>query len=262
MKSIAWLVTMALAVACTHETTPEPPPAAPTPTAQPIATAEPPPPAQTVQQPAPVLPATAQWIVCERIANDTRWLLVAGTVPHGAESDPPVDADYVVLKKVDEAFARKANLPVRTLDVPRRYVLPEAFTVKLHVDTEPPGARVYEVRDGALVSLGAAPVDVVYRGTASDLHVKLLGSTWLVPDVERRGASVGLWAANDAMTSAPGTVPSAVPLVTSADLEALRHGQKRIDKSFTLSVHTPIAQESRISVRNAVIVNVPFLTLP
>ena len=211
--------------------------------------------------PAPPASVAARWIVHEEIGNASRWLLVAGTVRRGAEDDPPADADYVILRSVDESFARSAGLPVRTLTIPRRYILPEPFTITLHVGSEPPGARIYEVTEGgALVSLGKAPVDVTYAGSVSDLKVNLLGATWLTRDVGASGVAVNLWAATDTMTSAPGTQPTSVPLLSGGDLEALRHGTKKLTKRFSLAVHTPIQATSRLAVTQAVVVNLSFFS--
>ena len=199
----------------------------------------------------------AQWIVHEQIGATSRWLLVGGTVKRGAEDVPPADAAYLILREVDRAFAEHSELPVRTLTVPKRYILPEPFAVKVHVESEPAGARLYEITEGgALVALGKTPVDVTYRGSVSDRGVSLMGATWLAPSVDANGLSVQLYATDDKHTS----MPTKLELVTAADVDALHHGAKELTRNITLAVQSPIDDNARAAVAAAVTVNAVFLT--
>lgn len=211
-------------------------------------------PPSTTPAPIPAVPITAQWIVSEHVGNATRWLLVAGLVPRGTEADPAADTDYMVIRTVDEAFARKSGLPVRTLTIPRFYVLPEAFTVTMHVETDPRDARVYEMlANGALIPHGRGPIDLTFTGTVSDLRVSLAGATWLIQDIPAGGTTIGLWAATDSMASAAGPTPISVPLLTAADLVTLRAGSHALSKRYALAVHTPLDPKEQAVILRVVV---------
>jgi hypothetical protein len=221
-----------------------PTPAAPTPTTQAAAP--------------PGVKVTARWIVHENVGDASRWLLVAGPVARGTEADPQADADYMIVRAVDEAFARASGLPLRALTIPRFYTLPEPFTVQVTIESEPPGARLYEVVDGgALVPIGTAPVDITFDGTVSDLKASIGGRTWLVQNIPATGVPLRLRAASD--TAASGPDATIVPLLTDVDLAALRRpvvgkGPRTLHKHFALPVHEALSPTAKTAIINAVIV--------
>lgn len=256
-RTFASWTTVALIAACSPAAAPDaarppvvPEPAASSATAAPIASS-----AAAPVTHAPVLVA-AQWVLCERTPGATRWVLVKGMLPQGSD-EPAADADYVVVRTVDEAFARASRLPVRTITLPRFYTLPEAFSVTLHVDTDPPGARVYEVAaPGVLVPHGTAPVDITFTGDVSDLRARLAGSTWLTTDLAKSGVTAQLWAGNDSLGSTADLTPVAAPLLDARNLEVLRGGAKKLTRNYTLSVHAPLTPQNRAAIQAAVIVNI------
>lgn len=201
----------------------------------------------------------ASWIVKEQVGSAAiRYLRVKGLVPRGAEIDPPAEADYVMEKEISEAEARASRLPVRTLAVPRFYTLGEPFRVELLVETDPPGATVYEVTSsGALVPLGKGPLRLELPGVVSDLKVTLLGSTSLVAGVPQEGISLRLWAALGDAVSSKEMAPVPMVVLAATDLDTLRTGTRSIAKHYAIRVREPAPPRLRERLRATISVEAP-----
>jgi len=190
-----------------------------------------------------------RWIVHEVVDRSERYLLVEGRVDKGEESDPPAEADYVVLRATTPVEAASYKLPVRTLTIPHFYTLPEGFSVKLIVQTEPSGGKVYQaLPGGALVSLGVAPATVSLLGSINDQRVALASDTWLGETSPDGTISIDLWAANGKVATSTAGLATNTTLLTAADLAALRKGKTSLEKGVTLPLREPFTAETQSHV--------------